>query len=87
MKSYKARIKKYQKMKSNNSERYLKRGSIINTNIEKLIKGDFSPGRIKTSFTVVVPEGKVENKKGIVKMILGMVYFVSLVYFLTKLLT
>ena len=73
-------------MKSSDSISYSKSSSVINTNIEKLVKGNFSPGRLNTPYTVVVPSSKTGNRKGIFKMIIGVVYFVSLVYFLTRLL-
>ena len=74
-------------MKSPDSLTYSKSGSVINTNIEKLVKGNFSPGSFNAPYTVVVPKEKARNAKGIFKMIMGIVYFVSLVYFLTRLLT
>ena len=74
-------------MKSSDSISYSKSSSVINTNIEKLVKGNFSPGSLITPYTVVVPKSKPRNTKGIFKMIMGVIYFVSLVYFLTRLLT
>jgi len=73
-------------MKSSDSISYSKSSSVINSNIEKLVKGNFSPGSLNTPYTVVIPNGKARNRKGIFKMILGVVYFISLVYFLTRLL-
>ncbi len=74
-------------MKSPDSLTYSKSGSVINTNIEKLVKGNFSPGSFNAPYTVAIPKEKSRNATGIFKMIMGIVYFVSLVYFLTKLLT
>ncbi len=74
-------------MKSPDSITYSKSSSVINTNIEKLVKGNFSPGSLNAPYTVVIPKRKARNTKGIFKMIFGVVYFVSLVYFLTRLLT
>ena len=73
-------------MKSPDSITYSKSSSVINTNIEKLVKGNFSPGSL-APYTVVIPKRKARNTKGIFKMIMGVVYFVSLVYFLARLLT
>jgi len=72
-------------MKSSDSISYSKSSSIINTNIEKLIKGNFSPGSLNTPYNVVVPSSESRNRKATFKMIMGVVYFVSLVYFLTRL--
>ena len=74
-------------MKSSDSISYSKSSSVINTNIEKLVKGNFSPDRLTAQYPVVVPIRKVRNTKGIFKMIMGVVYFISLVYFLIRLLT
>ncbi len=74
-------------MKSPDSLTYSKSGSVINTNIEKLVKGNFSPGSFNAPYTVAIPKEKSRNAIGIFKMIMGIVYFVSLVYFLTRLLT
>lgn len=74
-------------MKSPDSISYAKNSSVINTDIEKLVKGNFSPGSFNTPYTVAIPQEKGRNAKGIFKMIMGIVYFVSLVYFLTRLLT
>lgn len=74
-------------MKSPDSLTYSKSGSVINTNIEKLVKGNFSPGSFNAPYTVAIPKEESRNATGILKMIMGIVYFVSLVYFLTKLLT
>jgi membrane-associated protease RseP (regulator of RpoE activity) len=74
-------------MKSSDSITYSKSGSVINTNIEKLVKGNFSPGSLSTPYSVVVPKGKASNSKDIFKMIMGIVYFVLLVYFLSRFLT
>jgi len=74
-------------MKSPDSITYSKSSSVINTNIEKLVKGNFSPGRLNAQYTAVIPKRKTRNTKGIFKMIMGVVYFISLVYFLIRLLT
>ena len=74
-------------MKSPDSITYLKSSSVITTNIEKLVKGNFSPGSLNAPYTVVVPKRKAWHTQGIFKMIMGVVYFVSLVYFLIRLLT
>jgi len=74
-------------MKSPDSLTYSKSGSVINTSIEKLVKGNFSPGSFNAPYTVAIPKAKSRNAIGIFKMIMGIVYFVSLVYFLTRLLT
>ncbi len=74
-------------MKSPDSLTYSKSGSVINTNIEKLVKGNFSPGSFNAPYTEIVSKEKARNAKGIFKMIMGIVYFVSLVYFLTRFLT
>ncbi len=73
-------------MKSPDSITYSKSSSVINTSIEKLVKGNFSPGSLNAPYTVVGPIRKAGNAKGIFKMIMGVVYFVSLVYFVTRLL-
>ena len=74
-------------MKSPDSVTYLKRNSLINTNIEKLVKGNFSPSSKKTDYGVDVTQGGTRNTKAIFKMIMGVAYFISLAYFLTELLT
>jgi hypothetical protein len=74
-------------MKSPDSIRYSKSSSVISSSIEKLIKGNFSPGSLNTPYSVVIPKGEARNYKGIFKMIMGVVYFVLLVYFLSRLLT
>ena len=74
-------------MKSPDSLTYSKSGSVINTSIEKLVKGNFSPGSFNAPYIVAIPKEKSRNAIGIFKMIMGIVYFVSLVYFLTRLLT
>ena len=74
-------------MKSPDSITYSKSSSVINTNIEKLVKGNFSPGGLSAQYPVVIPKRKVGDTKGIFKMIMGVVYFISLVYFLIRLLT
>jgi len=74
-------------MKSPDSITYSKSTSVINTNIEKLVKGNFSPASLNTHHNVAVPTRKARSAKGVFKMIMGVVYFVSLVYFLTRLLT
>ena len=74
-------------MKSPDSITYAENSSVINTNIEKLVKRNFSPGGFDTPYKVVIPVRETRNSKGIFKMIMGVVYFVSLVYFLGKLLT
>ncbi len=74
-------------MKSPDSITYSKSSSVINTNIEKLVKGNFSPGNVITPYAAVLPKRIARNTKGIIKMIMGVVYFISLVYFLTRLLT
>ena len=74
-------------MKSPDSISYTKNSSVINTNIEKLVKGNFSPGSFNAPYTVTVSKEKARNAKSIFKMIMGIVYFVSLVYFLTRFLT
>lgn len=74
-------------MKSPDSVAYSKSSSVINTNIEKLVKGNYSPASFNASYTMVIPKRKARDAKGILKMIIGVVYFVSLVYFLTRLLT
>jgi len=73
-------------MKSPDSTTYSKSSSAISTNIEKLVKGNFAPGSLNAPYTMVIPKRKARSTKGIYKMIMGVVYFVSLVYFLTKLL-
>ena len=73
-------------MKSPDSITYSKSSSVINTSIEKLVKGNFSPGSLNAPYTVVGLKRKAGNAKGIFKMIMGVVYFVSLVYFVTRLL-
>ena len=73
-------------MKSQDSIAYSKSSSVINTNIEKLVKGNFSPASLNAPYTVVRPKSKARNNKGVFKMIMGIVYFVALVYFLTRLL-
>jgi hypothetical protein len=82
----KIRVKRYVEMKSPDSITYGKSSSIINTNIEKLVKENFSPGSYNAPYTVVAPNEKARNTKGIVKMIMGIAYFISFVYFLTRLL-
>lgn len=73
-------------MKSPDSITYSKSSSVINTNIEKLVKGNFSPVSLNAPHTVVGPKSKTRNNKGVFQMIMGVVYFVALVYFLTRLL-
>jgi len=72
-------------MKSPDSITYSKSSSVVNTNIEKLVKGNFSPTSLNAPYTIVVPNSKARHTKGIFKMVMGVVYFVALVYFLTRL--
>ncbi len=74
-------------MKSPDSTAYSRQETLINTNIEKLVKGKFTPNIGGAHYNVIIPKENEGNRKGLFKMIMGMVYFVSLVYFLTKLLT
>lgn len=74
-------------MKSPDSITYSKSSSVINTNIEKLVKGNCSPTSLNAPYSIVDSKRKARDTKGFVKMIMGIVYFVSLVYFLSRLLT